>query len=80
MNHSLKIKGSSKEVMLINSPCFSAYKILKGETKKSGKRNYSYIVTLLTETWNYTNQATFVILFLGIIRIREERKVDFFSM
>lgn len=63
--------------MLINSESFSAYKRVKGETEKSGKRNWSYRVSLLSETWNYTNQAKFVI-FVGIIRIREERKVDFF--
>lgn len=77
VNHSLKIKGFSKEVMLVNSESFSDYKRVEGETEKSGKRNWSYRVSLLSETWNYTNQAKFVI-FVGIIRIREERKVDLF--
>lgn len=49
INHSLKIKLSFKE-MLINLQCFSAYKKVKGETEKSGKKNYSYIISLLTET------------------------------
>lgn len=37
---------------------------MRGETKKSGKRNYSDIVPLLIETWNCNSQDTFVV-FVG---------------
>lgn len=47
INHSLKIRGSSREVMLINSLLI---KKVKGKTKKSRKRNHSSIVGLLTKT------------------------------
>lgn len=44
MNHSPKITDSSKGIMFISSQSFSAYKKkMRGETEKSGRRNYSYI-------------------------------------